>query len=91
MQQLLKNLFEHAYIKVHRNYSDTDTIKDILWAHPASTNLLHVFHRALIMDYIYKTNNYRLPLMEIVGVTSTEMIFSVAFAYLKAGREENFI
>ena len=28
--------------------------------------------------------------MEIVGVTSTEMTFSIAFAYLKAEREDNF-
>ena len=28
--------------------------------------------------------------MEIVGVTSTEMTFSVAFAYLEAEREDNF-
>ena len=29
MQQLSKNLSEHAYIDVHRSCPDTDTIKDI--------------------------------------------------------------
>jgi len=38
-----------------------------------------------ILDYkvgtnIYKTNTYRMPLFEIVGVTSTKMTYSVAFA-----------
>ena len=73
MQQLLKNLFEYSYIEVHRHCPYTDTVKDILWAHPASINLLHVFSHVLITDCAYKTNRYRLPLMEIVGVTSTEM------------------
>ncbi|XP_028112213.1 uncharacterized protein LOC114310439 [Camellia sinensis] len=33
---------------------------------------------------------YRLPLLEIVGVTSTEMTFSVAFAYLHYKRVNNY-
>ncbi|XP_028098948.1 uncharacterized protein LOC114298553 [Camellia sinensis] len=42
------------------------------------------------MDCTYKTNRYRLPLLEIVGVTSTEMTFSVAFAYLQYERVDNY-
>ena len=75
MQQLMKNLSEHAYIEVHRNCPDTDTTKDIIWAHPASIDLLHAFSRVLIMDCTYKTNMYLLPLTEIIGVTSTEITF----------------
>ncbi|XP_058734041.1 uncharacterized protein LOC131605735 [Vicia villosa] len=33
---------------------------------------------------------YRLPLLEIVGVKSTKLTFSVAFAYLEHEREESF-
>ena len=65
MQQLLKNLSEHTYIEIYRGCLDTDTIKDILWAHPASIGLLHVFPRVLIIDCTYKINKYQLPLMEI--------------------------
>jgi len=36
MQQLMNKLSEHAYIEVHRSCPDTDTVKDFLWAHPAS-------------------------------------------------------
>lgn len=39
---------------------------------------------------MYKTNRYRLSLLELVGVTSTKLTFSVGFAYLKHEREENF-
>ncbi|XP_028102684.1 uncharacterized protein LOC114301927 [Camellia sinensis] len=42
------------------------------------------------MDCTYKTNCYRLPLLEIVGVTLTEMTFSVAFAYLQYERVDNY-
>jgi len=46
--------------------------------------------RILIVDCTYKTNKYRLSLMEVVVVTSNELIFSIAFAYLQAEREDNF-
>jgi len=84
MQKLMNKLSTHAYIEVHRSCPNIDTVKDILWAHSASIELLHAFPRVLIMDCTYKTNMYRLPLMEIVGVTSTDMTFLVSFAYLKA-------
>ena len=35
-------------------------------------------------------NKYHLPLLEIVGVTSIKMTFSVAFAYLQFERMDNF-
>jgi len=43
------------------------------------------------MDNTYKTNRYRLPLLEIVGVTCTGMKFYVAFAYLEVEYENNFV
>ena len=56
MQQLMSKLSEHIYIEVYRSCPDTDTVRDILWAHPASIELLHVFPRVLVMDYTYNTN-----------------------------------
>ena len=43
------------------------------------------------MDSTYKTNKYRLPLLEIVGVTSIGLTFSVAFVLMSSERENNFI
>ena len=90
MRQLMNLLCENTYIEVHKSCSDTDIVKDILWAHQASIELLHAFPQILIIDCTYKTNKYRLPLMEIAGVTSTELTFSFTFAYLKAERKDNF-
>ena len=44
----------------------------------------------LICDTTYKINKYRLPLLEIVGITSTNMTFVVAFTYLSYERTNNF-
>ena len=38
------------------------------------------------MDCTYKTNLYRIPLFEIVGVTSTYLTYSVGFAFMTSER-----
>ncbi|XP_057493207.1 uncharacterized protein LOC130778715 [Actinidia eriantha] len=42
------------------------------------------------MDCTYKTNGYRLPLIEIVGVTSIDLTLSAAIAYLQFERANNY-
>ncbi|KAI5427084.1 hypothetical protein KIW84_032494 [Lathyrus oleraceus] len=42
------------------------------------------------MGNTYKTNKYRQPLFEIVGMTSTELTFDIAFAYMESEQTENF-
>ncbi|KAL5137337.1 Protein FAR1-RELATED SEQUENCE 5 [Glycine soja] len=39
----------------------------------------------------YKTNRYRLPLLDFVGVTPTGMTFSAGFAYLEGERVNNVV
>ncbi|XP_028078799.1 uncharacterized protein LOC114280614 [Camellia sinensis] len=90
MQQLLGKLAKHKYIERHRCEEGSMPVTDLFWAHPVSLDLLCTFPRVLIMDCTYKTNRYRLPLLEIVGVTSTHMTFSVAIAYLQTARVDNY-
>ena len=42
------------------------------------------------MDSTYKTNLYRMPLFEIVGVTSTYLTYSIGFAFMMSEKEDNF-
>ena len=42
------------------------------------------------MDSAYKTNLYRMPLFEIVGVTSTYLTYSIGFAFMTSEKEHNF-
>ena len=90
MQQLLSKLSENNYVEWHRCEEDTDIVTDLFWAHPVSLDLLRTFPHVLVMDSTYKTNRYRMPLLEIVGVTSTEMTFSVASVYLMKEKADNY-
>jgi len=91
LQQLMMLLERDQYIHWSRCYQDSEVVSDVFWTHPDSVKLLNAFSIVLLMDSTYKTNKYRLPLLEIVGVTSTGLTFSAAFVLLSTERENNFI
>ena len=66
-------------------------VRDIFWCHPDVVKLVNACNLVFLIDNIYKTNRYRLPLLNFVGVTPTDMTFSVSFAYLEGERLNNVI
>jgi len=90
LQYLISKLVAHKYVYCTRCNSEEATLEDIFFAHPNSIKLLNTFPTYLVMDSTYKTNNYRMPLFEIVGYTSTKMTYSIGFAFLHFELEENF-
>src|SRR4051812_34043268 len=42
------------------------------------------------MDATYKTDKYRQSLFEIVDMTSTELTFAIAFAYMECDQSESY-
>nr|XP_011463603.1 PREDICTED: protein FAR1-RELATED SEQUENCE 2-like [Fragaria vesca subsp. vesca] len=88
MQHLLKNLHDHHYIEYHRSVNHVVT--DLFWCHSFSLQILRTFPHVLIMDCTYKTNRYRFPLFEIVGITCTKKTFNVAFVYMSKEAEDNY-
>ncbi|KAG5559890.1 hypothetical protein RHGRI_003249 [Rhododendron griersonianum] len=89
MQYLLAKLQEYGYIEFNRK-DDNDCLKDLFWSHPTSGDMLRSFPRVLLMDCTYKTNRYKFPLLQIVGITSTERTFSAAFAFIDGEKVENY-
>lgn len=91
MQHVLQWLDDKKYVTWNRRRDDgSDVLSDIFWAHPDSIKLLNLFPIVLEMDCTYKTNKYRQPLLEIIGITSTNLTFAVGFAYLEAEKTDNY-
>ena len=90
MQQLKKLLTEKHYVYFDRSDLETDHLIDIMWSHPESSVLCKCFPSILLLDCTYKTNRYNMPLLEMVGMTSTGRTFSIAHAFLAHEREENY-
>jgi len=72
-------------------HESSNIVSDIFWTHTDAVKLLNAFNIVFLMDTTYKTNKYRLPLLEIVGVTCTGLSFSAGFAFLYSEKERNFI
>lgn len=89
MQYLIAKLEEHKYTYWHRMNED-GIVTDLFWSPPKSGEMLRAFPRLLLMDSTYKTNRYHYPLLQIVGVTSTELTFSAAFALMESEKEANY-
>ncbi|XP_050876455.1 protein FAR1-RELATED SEQUENCE 5-like [Lathyrus oleraceus] len=89
MQQLLKVLDDNNYVSRYQTCEDGVTVGDIFWTHPDSIKLFNTFPTVLIIDSTYKTNKYRLPLLKIVGFTSTEKTYFIEFAFLESEKDEN--
>ncbi|XP_068503635.1 protein FAR1-RELATED SEQUENCE 5-like, partial [Phaseolus vulgaris] len=91
MQQLMMLLERGMYVHWFRFEEGTNVVQDLFWTHPDSVKLLNSFNIVLMMDSTYKTNRYRMPLFEVVGVTSTRLTFSAAFMLLASEHHHNFV
>ncbi|KAH1239426.1 hypothetical protein GmHk_08G023869 [Glycine max] len=83
MQQLMKFL-ERDQLK------DEDVVRDTFWSHSDAVKLTNACNLICLIDSTYKTNRYRLLLLDIVGVTPIGMTFFVAFAYLEGEPLQQF-
>ncbi|XP_058217423.1 uncharacterized protein LOC131328499 [Rhododendron vialii] len=88
IQYVIRQLLKEHYLHQFLTNPDTNEITDIIWVHPMSLELSVNFPSVLIIDATYKTNEYRKPLLEVVGITSTWRTYSLMFAYLSNEREE---
>ena len=90
MQYLIKFLERDQYIHWHR-LKDEDMVRDIFWCHPNAVKLVNTCNLVFLIDSTYKTNRYKLPLLDFVGVTQTGMTFSASFAYLEGEHLNNVV
>ncbi|KAL5134613.1 Protein FAR1-RELATED SEQUENCE 5 [Glycine soja] len=90
MQHLMKLLERDQYIHWHR-FKDEVVVCDLFWCHPNAMKLCNACHLMFFIDSTYKTNRYRLPLLDFVGMIPTGMTFSVGFPYLEGEHVNNIV
>jgi len=90
MQQLMMLLDRDQYIHWHK-VKDDNVIFDLFWSHPDAVKLTNSYNFVFLIDNTYKTNRYKLSLLDNVGVTPTGMTFSAGFAYLEGEHLNNVV
>jgi transposase-like protein len=65
-------------------------VTSLLFAHSSQVQLYHTCYRVLLIDCIYKTNRYNMPLLHFVGTTPIGKYFSIAFCFLSGEKEDDY-
>ncbi|KAI0994138.1 hypothetical protein K3495_g14044 [Podosphaera aphanis] len=68
-----------------------DCLTHLFFQHTTSIALLCQFPEIIIMDFIYSTNGFGMPLLHIVGSTNTNTTFEVSYAFLSRETEADYI
>ena len=62
----------------------------LFFAHEESLKLLALFPEVIIMDCTYKMNRFRMPLLNILSITSLHKNFWIGFCFLRNEAEPDF-
>ncbi|KAJ9540010.1 hypothetical protein OSB04_026516, partial [Centaurea solstitialis] len=90
MQNVMHILQTKGYNFEYRLNNDTNGLEELFFMHPTSLIMWQAFPHVVLMDATYNTNMYNLPFLEIVGVTSTNKTFSIAFAFMRDEKACNY-
>ena len=69
---------------------ETGRIQNLFWAHPLSIQMMRSFPNLLLMDCTYKTNRFKLPLLNVAGITCTNRTFFGCFCLLSSETEPSY-
>jgi len=86
LEILQENDFHYAY---KTSVSGANT--NLFFSHYKSIELCQNFGNVFVMDCTYKTNLFAMPLLNVVGVTSTYHSFNAGFVFMCEEIKENYI
>lgn len=69
---------------------DNNRMTSAIFAHPASLEYLRAYPDVMLMDCIYKTNMFNMPLLDIIGIDARGKSFCVGFAFLSHEEEADY-
>ncbi|CAG8796036.1 10373_t:CDS:2 [Cetraspora pellucida] len=89
IQALIDELSEGDFIYKCK-YDNNGSITHLFFAHNKSIALTREYSSVLLMDCTYKTNKFKMPLLNIVGITSFYTTFYSCFIFIKDKEEKDY-
>jgi hypothetical protein len=62
----------------------------VFFMHQSSVSMCQTFGIVFLLNCTYKTNKFGMPLLNVVGITSTYATFNIGFTFLHAENEETY-
>jgi hypothetical protein len=91
MEALFSRMEEDGFYYRYEVDPDTQRLLYLFWAHPGTSAQYRRHPDILGMDCTYKTNKYKLPLLNIVALTGFNTVLPVAQCWLPREREEDYV
>ncbi|KAL5704010.1 hypothetical protein ACHQM5_022490 [Ranunculus cassubicifolius] len=86
MDELSTGGFKYDYKR------DADNrLTHLFFSHPSSITLSRSYPNVFVMDCTYKTNRFKMPLLDVIGVSSFNTSFYSCFGFLSKEEEEDYI
>jgi alpha-glucosidase len=89
IQYLQDQLYTHQW-KFAFKQDKEGCITFFMFASPQSIRYANQYNRVFVLDYIYKTNRYGMPLLHIIGVSPSNTTFSIALCFMENEQEESY-
>ncbi|GJS95131.1 FAR1-related sequence 5-like protein [Tanacetum coccineum] len=90
MQILMSLLHINHYVYEPFINPVTNEFQALFFVHPLSYEIWRALPHVLIIDDMYKTNLYKMPFVQIVGVTSIGKTFCIAFVFISEEKMDNY-
>ncbi|XP_074265811.1 protein FAR1-RELATED SEQUENCE 5-like [Silene latifolia] len=93
-KSMIEALFEEfGRAKFLYNYKcDEDNhLTHLFLAHPKSVMLSKIYRKVYVLDCTYKTNMYKMPLLDVIGISSSNKFFYSCFVFLKKEKDEDYV
>lgn len=90
-QHMLAMAQKYHYTYFFEKDYDTNRLTYVFMSHPEGLRLLRSYPYVIIIDSTYKTNLYKMPLVEIVGITPVGKTFLIAYALMFDETKESYV
>jgi len=91
MEALFARLEEDGFYYRWESDPETQRLLYMFWAHPRTLELFRRHPEIIGMDCTYKTNKYKLPLLNVIVLTGFNTVLPVAQCWLPREREEDYL
>lgn len=76
----------------HRYKTDSEGhISHLFVAHPRSLEIFRNHHDLILLDCTYNSNRFKMPLLNMVGVTGMSTTIQVALVLMKTEKEADYV
>jgi hypothetical protein len=89
MESLIATLEQGVY-KFNYRTDPVGHVTHLFFTHPKSVELFQQYPDVLLMNCTYRTNKFKMPLLNIVGTTCLNKNFHIAFCFLAKEEEGDY-